>query len=104
MNESNRSHTLKLTKDNIKEWKEEYDRVFSSLGIEVSHHLKWLAIKSIFICGLTVLRTRLLWKNYRAGLNDKDSLISKLATVKFFNLTPGGVPRFPHVISIRDYE
>jgi hypothetical protein len=36
MNESNRSHTLKLTKDNIKEWKEEYDKVFSNLGIEVS--------------------------------------------------------------------
>ena len=33
-----------------------------------------------------------------------DSLIGKEATVKYFNLTPDGVPRFPYVIAIRDYE
>lgn len=37
-------------------------------------------------------------------LRDKDLLIGKQATVKFFNLTPDNVPRFPHVIAIRDYE
>ena len=37
--------------------------------------------------------------------NQKKSLIGKQATVKFFNLTPdNNVPRFPYVISIRDYE
>ena len=36
---------------------------------------------------------------------EKKSLIGKQATVKFFNLTPdNNVPRFPYVISIRDYE
>ena len=30
--------------------------------------------------------------------------INKLATVKFFNLTPDNVPRFPFIIGIRDYE
>jgi len=33
-----------------------------------------------------------------------DTLIGKEATVKYFNLTPDGVPRFPYVIAIRDYE
>jgi DNA ligase-1 len=30
----------------------------------------------------------------------KDTLIGKSATVKYFNLTPDGVPRFPYVINI----
>jgi len=39
--------------------------------------------------------------------NNKESLIGKLATVQYFNLTPitqagGGVPRFPYVIKIRE--
>ena len=42
---------------------------------------------------------------YLSGLfNDADNLIGKEATVKYFNLTPDGVPRFPYVIAIRDYE
>ena len=42
---------------------------------------------------------------YLAGLLDKvDSLIGKAATIKYFSLTPDGVPRFPYVIAIRDYE
>lgn len=36
MDKTSKAHTLKLTKDNIKEWKEEYDRVFFDLGIEMS--------------------------------------------------------------------
>jgi len=39
-----------------------------------------------------------LWEN-------KEDLIGKQATIKFFNLTPDNqVPRFPYVIAIRDYE
>ena len=42
---------------------------------------------------------------YLTGLLEKaDSLIGKEATIKYFNLTPDGVPRFPYVIAIRDYE
>ena len=37
-------------------------------------------------------------------LEKADDLIGKEATVKYFNLTPDGVPRFPYVIAIRDYE
>ena len=33
-----------------------------------------------------------------------EELIGKQATIKYFNLTPDGVPRFPYVIAIRDYE
>lgn len=34
----------------------------------------------------------------------KAEAIGKLATIKFFNYTPDGIPRFPHMKSIRDYE
>ena len=38
--------------------------------------------------------------------NDKDSLIGKTVTIKFFTRTPAGIPRFPYVIKIgrEDYE
>ena len=35
---------------------------------------------------------------------DGGGLVGKLATIKYFSLTPDGVPRFPYVIAIRDYE
>jgi ATP-dependent DNA ligase len=37
-------------------------------------------------------------------LKDKNEIIGKMVTVQSFGLTPDGVPRFPFVISIRDYE
>ena len=40
----------------------------------------------------------------REVLEGKKDLIGKQATVKYFNLTPGGIPRFPYVTSIRNYE
>ena len=36
--------------------------------------------------------------------DSKDLHIGKQATVKYFNLTPDGIPRFPKVIAIRDFE
>jgi DNA ligase-1 len=36
----------------------------------------------------------------RMLLETKENFIGKLATIKFFNLTPDGVPRFPYVIKI----
>ena len=35
--------------------------------------------------------------------NRKD-YIGKLATIKYFQLTPDGIPRFPYAIGFRDYE
>lgn len=32
--------------------------------------------------------------------NNRDKLVGKSATVKYFNLTPAGIPRFPYVIKI----
>lgn len=40
----------------------------------------------------------------RCLLANKSDLLGKAATVKYFNLTPDGIPRFPYVIAIRDYE
>jgi len=44
------------------------------------------------------------FKYLRQLLVEKQEHIGKIATVKYFNLTPDGVPRFPYVIRIRDYE
>lgn len=44
------------------------------------------------------------WEVCQQMLKDKESLIGKEATIKYFNLTPDNVPRFPYVIAIRDYE
>ena len=37
-------------------------------------------------------------------LQNKDDYIGKYATIKFFQLTPDGIPRFPYAIAFRDYE
>lgn len=37
-------------------------------------------------------------------LVNKKKYVGKLATIKYFNLTPDGIPRFPFVTAIRDYE
>ena len=44
------------------------------------------------------------WEICKQMLKDKELLIGKEATIKYFNLTPDNVPRFPYVIAIRDYE
>lgn len=44
------------------------------------------------------------WEVCKQMWEQKDTLIGKQATVKYFNLTPDGVPRFPYVTAIRDYE
>lgn len=37
-------------------------------------------------------------------LVDRKKLAGKMVTVKYFCLTPDGIPRFPYVIAVRDYE
>ena len=37
-------------------------------------------------------------------LKNKKKLIGKQATIKYFNLTPDGIPRFPYVINIDRFE
>jgi DNA ligase-1 len=37
-------------------------------------------------------------------LENKETYIGKQATIKFFELTPDGIPRFPYAIAFRDYE
>lgn len=41
---------------------------------------------------------------YLEQLFKDENLIGKQATVKYFELTPDGIPRFPKVIAIRDFE
>jgi DNA ligase-1 len=40
------------------------------------------------------------WEECQRMWSERDQLIGKSATVKYFNLTPDGVPRFPYVIKI----
>jgi DNA ligase-1 len=46
------------------------------------------------------------WEECQEMWKQRKELIGKSATVKYFNLTPDGVPRFPYVIKIarEDYE
>lgn len=44
------------------------------------------------------------WEYLKELWKDHKSLIGKEATIKYFNLTPDGKPRFPKVVTIRDYE
>jgi len=37
-------------------------------------------------------------------LDNKEKYIGKMATIKFFEYTPDGIPRFPFAIGFRDYE
>jgi DNA ligase-1 len=40
------------------------------------------------------------WEETAEMLKNKKKLIGKQATIKYFNLTPDGIPRFPYVINI----
>jgi len=40
------------------------------------------------------------WEETAEMLKNRKKLIGKQATVKYFNLTPDGIPRFPYVINI----
>lgn len=46
------------------------------------------------------------WEETAEMLKNKKKLIGKEATIKYFNLTPDGIPRFPYVINIdrKSYE
>jgi DNA ligase-1 len=40
------------------------------------------------------------WEETAEMLKNKKKLIGKQATIKYFNLTPAGIPRFPYVVNI----
>jgi DNA ligase-1 len=44
------------------------------------------------------------WEYIEKLWHSRDGLIGKTATVKYFELTEDGLPRFPKVIAIRDFE
>lgn len=44
------------------------------------------------------------FKYLKEILDNKDNYIGKYATIKYFQLTPDGIPRFPYAIAFRDYE
>jgi len=44
------------------------------------------------------------WDECIEILQNKHEYIGKMGTVRYFNLTPDGIPRFPYMIAVRDYE
>ena len=44
------------------------------------------------------------FKYLKEVLDNREYYIGQLATIKFFELTPDGIPRFPFAIAFRDYE
>ena len=44
------------------------------------------------------------WEETAEMLKNRKKLIGKEATIKYFNLTPDGIPRFPYVININRNE
>jgi DNA ligase-1 len=44
------------------------------------------------------------WEYIEHLWNSREGLVGKKATVKYFELTEDGIPRFPKVIAIRDFE
>jgi DNA ligase 1 len=44
------------------------------------------------------------WEYLKELWSEKDTLIGQEATIKYFNITPDGKPRFPKVTAIRNYE
>jgi hypothetical protein len=38
----------------------------------------------------------------KALLPRAESLVGQFATIKYFNLTPAGIPRFPYLIRLRE--
>jgi DNA ligase-1 len=44
------------------------------------------------------------WEYIEKLWHSKEGLVGKTATVKYFELTEDGIPRFPKVIAIRDFE
>jgi len=44
------------------------------------------------------------WDYLKELWKEKDALIGEQATIKYFNITPDGKPRFPKVVAIRNYE
>jgi hypothetical protein len=44
------------------------------------------------------------WEECTKMWNERESLIGKSATVKYFNLTPDGIPRFPYTIQVDRWD
>ncbi len=44
------------------------------------------------------------WPRLKEMWENRSNLIGKEATIKYFQLTVNGIPRFPYVVGIRDYE
>jgi ATP-dependent DNA ligase len=105
----NEKYENKRSKSLLKR-KEFIDEEYTILGIEEGQGNKTGMIGSFIFENKDGKRfnssPKFNWEVCKQMWDERDTLIGKQATVKYFNLTPGDspVPRFPYVIAIRDYE
>jgi DNA ligase-1 len=103
----NEKYENKRSKSLLKR-KEFIDEEYTILGIEEGQGNKTGMIGSFIFENKDGKRfnssPKFNWEVCKQMWNERDTLIGKQATVKYFNLTPGDspVPRFPYVIAIRD--
>ncbi len=105
------SFTRPLRVDYVAKIKPEFDNEFPIVGAKTGKRGKFVG-QIIFIldaCGVefnatpnwTEAQSREAWEKY---LKDSSVYVGKFATVKYSELSEGGVPQQPKVIAIRDYE
>lgn len=95
-----RSYTLLKVKDF-------QDAEYEIVGVEEG--VGKMAGKAVLVCKTPEDRTfnvvmKGTMEERETMFNDRDNLIGKMATVKFFALTNDNIPQFPVGIAIRDYE
>ena len=99
----NKSYENKRSKSLLKH-KSFIDEEYTILGIEEGIGNKTGMVGSFVFESKTGKRfnssPKFNWEECTRMWSEKDTLIGKSATVKYFNLTPDGVPRFPYVIKI----
>ena len=68
-------------------------------------------VVSVILVGITLTVNTAKQSNIKGSreycaqlLREKDQLIGKQATIRFFNLTPDNIPRFPFMVGVRDFE
>lgn len=91
----------------LQKYKEFQDNEFEIVDIEGgSGNRSGMFGRMILTCDVGVFEANARGNEeyYRELLQNKEQYIGKMATVRFQNYTPEGIPRFGVVITIRDYE
>lgn len=102
----NKKYENKRTKSLLKR-KEFEDAEFTVLGVEegVGNKSGCAGAVNLEISGKPFKSNIKGTREFIRGIwNNREAFIGKTVTVRYQNLTPDGIPRFPYVVAVRDYE